>query len=134
VLLELPKGGYERKDFCQSCWEEVKDSVLEKTHIHWKSKIPEKKEESDLPKQRNARALILLQESVGTDDPLIQQEAFVLALLLARSRELFLRQELPEGNLYEVAKTEQMVVVPRLDLSRLQTEEVQKRLAEKFRD
>lgn len=132
ILLPLPQGGYERRDFCDPCWKEVKDECLGETNIYWKSKVPDKKEESQLPKQRNARALILLKRAIQQEDMDSKEEAFVLALLLARSRQMFLRQELAEANLYEVAQTEEMLLVPRLDLSRLQTEAVQQRLAVKF--
>lgn len=134
VLIEEDKGGFSRKDYCPHCWEEVKLELMQKTHIHWKSSVPLKRPESDLPKERNKRALVLLRQALVEETAEAKEEAFVLALLLLRAREIFLRQELVEGNLIEVAETEEMLLVPRLDLSRLQTETIQERLSVKFRD
>lgn len=128
---------YHRQDYCQTCWEK---QCLDQAHISssWKSTVPLKKEASELPKQRDARALYLLKEVLNDQDSSHKTaEAFVLSLYLARRRLVFLRQEIKrEGKLplcvYEVAATEEMLCVPKIPLSDLQVEKVQLELAKKF--
>lgn len=131
---------YHRQDYCHSCWEKHNSDNPDHLHINssWKSTVPLKKEVSELPKQRDARALYLLKEALHDQDTSAKiAEAFVLALYLARRRLIYLRQEMKrEGKLpicfYEVAETEEMLCVPKIPLSDLQVETVQLELAKKF--
>ena len=128
---------YHRQDYCQTCWEK---QYTNQAHISssWKSTVPLKKEVSELPKQRDSRALFLLKEALNNlDGNNKTAEAFVLALYLARRRLVFLRQEIKrEGKLplcvYEVAATEEMICVPKISLLDLHVEKVQLELAKKF--
>ena len=133
------ESSYLRKDFCPACWEcFLQGQSFDTMRSYWKSKIPLKKEESPLPKQRDERALYLLKEALskgGADD---QAEAFILALFLARRRLVLLRQEFTRDNglvkmVYEVPTTEEMLCVQKFALSDLQIEKIQLELAKKFK-
>lgn len=133
------EGCYIRQDYCLVCWEKLSSQIdLEVIRSTWKSKIPTKKDASDLPKQRDARAMHLLKEALtrqGIDD---YAEAFVLTMYLARKRLIYFRQDLlledgQKASLYEVAQTEEMLCVRRITLSTLQIEKIQVALAAKFK-
>lgn len=130
---------YQRQDYCVACWEKAGEhGVSPAVCSSWKSTIPLKKGASELPKRRDERALYLLKQALADQDsPYAVEEAFVLALFLARRRLIFLRQEIKrEGkfpmSIYEVAETEEMLCVPKISLSDLQVEKVQLDLAKKF--
>lgn len=132
------EGTYERRDYCLKCATQlIKEKAFENVRSLWKSAIPPQKEPSDLPKQREAQALILLKEALAGNDRASYAEAFVLALYLARRRRIFLRQEMRRADgqttlFYEVADSEEMLCIPKIALSDLQVEIVQSELAKKF--
>ena len=104
---------------------------------YWKATVPFRKEPSELPKQRDARALHLLKENILCNHLEDYSETFVLSLYLARRRRITFRRDmlLPDGKqgaLYEVADTEEMLLVPKVLLSDLQVENLQLTLAKKF--
>jgi hypothetical protein len=126
-----------RHDFCEACWQrKASRESFKNVRGFWKSKVPLKKTESLLPKQRDARILSLLKEALFYKNSDDAAEAFILALYLARKRLLILRQELQfqEGraHLYEVVDTEEMLCVNQMPLSEIQTEKIQLRLAHKL--
>jgi len=129
------EGTYLRQDYCEPCWQQ-----MELRHgSSWRSIVPPTKSVSELPKQRDERALYLLKETLrDLDRSGAVAEAFVLALYLARRRRIVLRQEMArEGKLplsiYEVIETEEMIGVPKMVLAELDVEKVQQELAVKFR-
>jgi hypothetical protein len=130
LLVDEPNKGYLRFDYCPACWEKNKD----KPGIHWKSKVPDKANmaQEEQYKTRNEKALYLLKEALKIDS---RDEAFVLGLLLTRCKVLALRQQLEEENmnLYEVLATEEMLCVPKVALSNIQTETLQADLAQKLK-
>lgn len=133
------EGCYPRFDYCCQCWEKYKCTHNTSARSSWKAKVPLKKEASDLPRQRDMRALYLLKQALNDSENEKNEEAFVLALYLARRRKLYLRQELKLKNglsssLYEVAETEETLCVPKLALSELKVEKIQQELARKFKD
>lgn len=136
LVLRDEDGGFDRHDYCAACWEQLTQKG-EKIST-WKSAIPAKKVASDLPKKRDDRAYYLLKESLASDGVLAREEAFVLSLYLARRRRIFLRQEMARNDqkfqLYEVAETEEMLCVPKVELSHLQVESLQLELAKKFNE
>lgn len=138
ILKEGPEeGSYLRYDYCPACWPAVQKQQDKEIRSSWKAHIPSKKELSDLPKQRDARALHLLKEIIARQDSQAEAEAFVLALYLARRRKIVLRQEVAlekgkRASLYEVLETEEMLCIPKLSLSELQIDSVQQELAKKF--
>jgi len=139
VLMDGPSEGiYQRQDYCSQCWDKLsKEKALPPNQSSWKSNVPLKKEASDLPKQRDARALYLLKEAIKSQEPADCEEAFVLSLYLARKRLMYQRQEikLADGKpalIFEVAETEEMLCVRKIPLSELQVGNVQLELAKKF--
>lgn len=131
---ELP---LERKDFCLDCWKKDTNKHSE-TKSTWKSIVPKKKEESDLPKQKDERALYLLKESIALNTDAGNEEAFILALYLARKRIIALRQEVLIENsrkclIYEHLDTEEMLCVPKIPLDQLAIQRIQTELAKKFK-
>lgn len=143
ILDGVAEGTFERRDYCMKCAGELLKTDEFRPHAGkgislWKSAIPPQKEPSDLPKQRDARALVLLKEALAANNPALDAEAFVLALYLARRRRIYQRQEikLPSGKeaiIFEVAHTEEMLGVPKFELSLLQVETVQAALAAKLK-
>lgn len=132
------EGIYERQDYCPSCWQKISsqpDSIQD-IRSAWKSRIPLKKEASDLPKQRDARAMYLLKEALKHNTKEDHDEAFILSLYLARKRLMYFRQELvledgQTATVYEVAETEEMLCVRKI--ANLDVEKVQRDLAAKFK-
>lgn len=140
LILDEKKSGFVRHDYCMKCWLEIekKEQSLEITS-KWKSTVP-KKQNIELPKLKDERALYLLKELLSNDDfyrtPQLQNEAFVLSLFLSRKRLMLFRGDLEKNalshTLYEVKETEEMLLVPKLDLSSDQIEQTKLSLAEKF--
>jgi len=140
-MLEEGEGGeFLRKDYCLPCWKKVltggKENISQK--IFWKSHVPVKKQGPDLSLRRNERAFQLLKEiyQKETEEDIVQ--AFVLTLLLARNRMLQLRQEITQNDgqpilLYEVADTEEMLCIKKVNLSNIATDKVRQALAEKLK-
>jgi len=128
ILLEAPKGELQRQDYCMACWEQIAPGH----HTFWKSKIPPKVEPKTA-KERDDRALDLLKE--GAD----KAEMFVLALYLVRKKRLAWRQEMIREedsatfDLYEDLETEEMHAVPKISLTEIETDKVQRVLAEKLK-
>ena len=138
TLEDQEEAGLVRRDYCLACWDLIgRQESLNKSVTQWKSKVQAKKEADALPIDRSERALVLLKRALENSDENSQEEAFVLALFLARQRKLYLRQELKQANgewisLYEVPSTEEMLAVKKIALSSLQTEKIQGSLALKF--
>lgn len=133
-LLTEDKEGFKRFDYCPSCWEKTAQEG-----IHWKSKVPDNSNAAleEKYRNRNEKALALLKDALLMDTPEADSEAFILALLLARSKVASLRQEIEqEGkfyNLYEILDTEEILVVPKVNLSSLQIDTLQTDLANKLK-
>lgn len=130
ILEQQETGEFIRQDYCSTCWH-TEDRA---TKTYWKSKVPLKKEAAQ-PQDRLAKAVFLLKEAVQQPETL--EEAFVLALYLARARQLVLRQECErEGKmyyLYELPKTEEWITVQKLSLSTLDIQAIQQSLAQKLK-
>lgn len=135
ILLSDKRQGYQRNDFCKSCWESVvKDQFHSLAKTAWKAKVIPNKEKVDLAKKtRDEKALYLLKEAVSQTGKRDWAETFVLALYLARRRILTLRQEIAQEDgsllcIYEVVDTEEMLPVRRESLLKINVEQVQKNL------
>ncbi|MBA3817143.1 MAG: hypothetical protein H0X29_11630 [Parachlamydiaceae bacterium] len=140
TLKDSPDQGiYLRQDYCLSCWKKATPQLdLELFRSTWKSKVPIKKETSDLPKQRDARAMYLLKEALKGDRVDDYAETFILAMYLARKRLIYFRQDLlledgQKAALYEVAQSEEMLCVRKVAPSTLHIEKIQIALAAKFK-
>lgn len=138
ALVEGENGEWKRQDFCLACWEaSAREECVKNARSYWKSKVPLKVESVPLSRNRDERALQLLKQALTIEGSRNDEEAFVLALFLARSRVLFLRQQLQQEdgstvNLYEVAATEEMLAVKKITLPQLQIEKIQQQLAAKM--
>ncbi len=122
----------QRQDFCVKCWEKQPKEVI-KSKTFWKSKIGEKKKTEKSNLSRDEKILALLKEYLAKKDPELIQESFFLAIYLARRRRLYLRNETLDSQLYEVAETEEMLPIKKVNLTQEQIAEVQEKLAEKIK-
>jgi len=120
------KGNYLRKDFCNSCWEQLQKE--EKNSIFWKGMILAKPDDAlkEIKKSREEKALELFKRTFQTED---LPKLFVLALYLARRRMLISRQETKEETLYEFWETGEMFAVPSVPLNHLQIDALQQAIA-----
>lgn len=135
LLVDEAHGGksYIRKDYCATCWQKIEK---EKIHSHWKGKIPKKPPKKE-PQDQTEKALELLRAALQNPEEESQQEAFILALFLARKKKLHLRQEMKGENgefffIYEANDTEEMFAVKRAELSKQQIEKIQNDLSQKL--
>lgn len=134
LLIENDEQQMIRQDFCTSCWPQVADSdVVLKSRGYWKSKIDLKK--SEPASSRSDKALNLLKELLQTT-PLQEGEIFVLAIFLSHARKLILRQEFEKDGfkwgLYEIPRQDEFVTIKILPLAVIETDHIQKILAEKL--
>jgi len=138
VLCKGDEKGITRQDFCLNCWELfARHDFTKSSQTYWKSKVPPKKKAPAAPLHRNEKALELLKASVACDQMEDQAEAFVLAVYLARKKLLYLRDEVLDESgkriqFYEVAATEEMIGVPKIDLSAIPIDKIQSNLAKKL--
>lgn len=138
ILIEDPEqqNGFQRKDYCVQCWEQTSIDLGE-VHSCWTSSVKEKKEKEEFSRDRDTRAMELLRVALQEESETARAEAFVLALYLTRRRLLIWRQQRQQDAhpflLYEVAETEEILSIPRVELSSLQVEEIQKQLASKLK-
>ena len=126
-LSEGENGKLNRQDFCLSCWEQWKQQGSDQHESYWRSKVLEEKKRA--PIDRNERALDLLKEALQKDD---KEEAFILALYLSRNRRLAMRSQDERWVIYEILDTEEMLAVPKIELSALQIEKVKGSLVPKL--
>lgn len=125
-----------RRDFCSECWKGVKESQRgnSSSHGYWKSTI-EKRKESEGGGTRIDRALALL-KSLQQSPENKEAEIFVLSLFLSHAKQLALRKEIhKEGEtyfLYEILRNEEFIRVKTIKLSQLQTDILQKSLADQL--
>lgn len=138
-VLDSDKEGFIREDFCLGCWAEAKKEWVNRAEIHWKSKVVQVKPISECKeeKTRDEKALELLKGAVMGLSQEEDEDAFLLALYLARRRFLYLRKEkqTAEGHFcfYEEAETEEMLCVKKVYLSASRITNAQQRLAIKLR-
>lgn len=140
ILVEEGKG-YQRQDFCKSCWEkEMREEWVPKASGHWKAQVPAKKNSDAASQKKEERALDLLKEALANKVEEEMAEAFILALYLARRKWLILREEIKQSKehsllVYEVSETEEMIAVPRpKSLSQIQVGTIQAKLVEKLKN
>lgn len=134
---EIEDKQYTRQDYCLNCWNMDGISSTARQGSYWKSVVPTKKASSEIPKQRDARALHLLKENLLCNHDEDAAETFILSLYLARRKRLLFRKEMTTHNgqpgmLYEIPETEEMLLTPKLKLSELEVEKLQLLLAKKF--
>jgi hypothetical protein len=130
---EENKSSLTRHDYCKNCWDL---SPKDKITTQWRGKTQNKKIPISDSQDKSARAMELLRFDLTCDGFELENEVFILALFLARKRQLILRQELPKEGflyfLYEAPATGEIFTVKKVDLSQLQIEEIQQKLAKKL--
>jgi hypothetical protein len=131
LLNEDDAGKWVRRDFCLACWEKFADQKRDASY--WKSKVPEEKKHPKTHADKNERALELLVTALQDPNTDTLGEAFILALYLARNKRLALRSQDEDVMIYEVLATEELLAVPKLDLSSLQIEKIQETLSSKLK-
>lgn len=129
-----------RADFCPECWHQKSDQMnLKRDAKYWKSKVPLKKLGPVLPEEKNTHIFECLKKSLEDDSQEAKEDAFVLALYLARRRLISLRKEVKEEDgsilqLYEDLETEEMLSIHKIHLAKEQIETVQERIAKKVNE
>lgn len=122
ILVEDHSSHYLRQDFCPTCWKQIDKS---KNKIFWKSKIPPKKQIQELTNlKKEDQAMELLRDAFDKSREEENVRIFVLALYLARRKRLIFRKEIEKNGVvyffYEVAATEEMIYVKKIDLAQSQ--------------
>jgi hypothetical protein len=81
--------GFERRDHCAACWEEVR---REDFYSHWKTTVPQK-EEKPKPKAVNVHVLMdLFRRLVEEKDPRKEGITFLIGMILVQRRALKYRE------------------------------------------
>ncbi len=122
-----------RADYCTKCSEDAP-----KETPRWRSQVPERIKSRYSDMKREERALAVLKDLVK--EPTDRWgEIFFLAQYLERKKILLLRQDLVtmQGiplSIYEVAETEEIIKIPRLDPKALPLGQIQASLAGYLKD
>ncbi len=120
-----------RSDYCISCID-----FAPKELPKWRSRVPQKQKSPYAHLKRDERALALFRDLLK--EPADRWgEIFILAQYLEREKILILRQDgvSTQGiplSIYEIAATEELFRIPRLDPRALPLEQIQASLAEQL--
>jgi len=124
----------QRCDYCSECWQKTQSNAeVEKktTPYTWKVRIAKKIKEQNLHASKEAKALAYLKDIVGCHDKAAEQ--FCLALFLMRKKLIQLRKEIDIDsityNQFEVLETGEMLIIPKIPLSKLDSHSVQTEIA-----
>ena len=123
-----------RHDYCDGCWEKVKDQYQAEQAQHWKGKIPKKYVSPYSGLNQEERALAILKDLLPAETQEQKEELFVWALFLAHKRRLVMRAEDEESLHYEDTQSGDMIAIPRVDPTALRVEEIQATIADKMTD
>lgn len=136
ILVDDAQLTIKRQDFCLSCWEKNVDISLDIKSV-WKSQVSHLKDEKLQFRNRDEKIFHLFKELLYQDDEQDKMEVYVLSLYLMRRKLLFQREELTQNDevkiLYEIASTEEMILVKRFELTQMQIGLIQLRIAEKLK-
>ncbi|MBB65564.1 MAG: hypothetical protein CMO81_10935 [Waddliaceae bacterium] len=134
------ENDYRRLDYCEACWQaHGQEACHDSSQGFWVNKVPIKIEPKP-PIDRVERALELLKEytSIEEMDEETATLAFFIAVFLAHRRRLSLRKEITKNqtlfSVYENPQTEDTFVLKQVDLSKVDLESVQVKIAAKMRD
>lgn len=135
TLVTLSAATWKRQDLCQHCWNKLcEEELSDQVRSYWNTQITGKEPEAEQPKHKEGRALALLKEALLTRSATSEQEAFVLALYLARKKSLSLRQQVEQLGetiyLFESTATEELIPVKKVTINPDQVAVLQQRLAE----
>lgn len=127
LLQENETGNWIRQDFCHNCWDKMPKP---RPNSFWKSRI---KSDKAIPldmKEKAEAAKEYLRESLRRGSLEDLEDAFVLSVYLLRIKKLITCSQEGECVLYEDPASGELFQVPKLDLSTLQVDKVQKRLSQ----
>ena len=119
--LEDKSSGFERRDFCENCWQSLKPEVF----CFWKTRLPAPAEKKKLLVD-DAVLLDIFERLAGTDERVKINFRFVLALILMRKRILKYQQtDYRDGQEFWIMgqvreQTKHEVLNPRLDDAQIQ--------------
>ncbi|MEC7840401.1 MAG: hypothetical protein VX777_10220 [Chlamydiota bacterium] len=140
-VINQGEEGFLRDDFCEKCWNEIKDGESVRSALtYWKSVYPEKKvEEKEVFLDRDEKALSFFKTMASSTSLDEQQQAYILGLYLARRRQIYNRKEFINDDeqatiLFEVASTQDVIPVRKFEFSDLDVDAIQKVLAKKLKD
>lgn len=139
LLKENDKNEYERLDYCVSCFQEaLLKNEIKNGAKYWKSKVPLKKRAPSSPQNKDVEIFELFKNSIAEVSDESNGISFVLALYLCRKRAILLRKEIIKDNLtfqiYEIAETEEMVAIKKMNFLYHEVEEIQRQIASKLNE
>lgn len=113
-FLKMGEKGWERKDYCQTCWANAK--VIESEGLVWKGKVSVKKQKI-LNGDEKASHFFRTLMNEKSEDAENQRITFVLALYLERKKELISRGVLKNKSCFEHAESGEVFALERVQLS-----------------
>lgn len=130
--------GFVRFDYCETCWKGCREGIQGEIVTSWKSLVPEVKQEKELFLSRDEAASALFKQMASSALEEERQQAYILALYLARRRQIYQRKEMLDQDnvchvVYEFADTEEAICIQKFELSTLPIEALQKTIAEKIK-
>lgn len=126
---------FARKDYCSQCWAELRnDTAIRDAVTTWKSLVPDKKGAKEIFLDRDDKALALLNQFAVSEKQEEIEQAMILALYLSRKRKLYQRKEMADDKggvtlLFEVAQTQEIIAVKKVDLQAINLDAIQKLIA-----
>ena len=134
ALFEDPTTGeLIRKDFSESAWHDIHQSLDPQPQAHWKSKYeaPTHDPRANVVEKHTAESL--LRQLVSEDSPLTENTRYVLAVMLERKKTLkqTATRETPEMTylIYEHAKSGEVFIIRDPELKLWELEPVQREVA-----
>lgn len=139
ILIDNQENGFCRSDFCIDCWEIAKLERVDQIDSYWKSRVSSisSMRNMEIQRTRDEKAFDLLRQALQNETLEGEEDAFLLALYLARRRLLALRKEKKKDNvhlcIYEAIETEEMLCVKKMHISSERIVKAQERLAAQLR-
>jgi len=136
ILVDESNASIKRQDFCLSCWGKNAEVPADVKSV-WKAQVSYQKDEKHQFRNRDEKIFHLFKELLYQEEEQDKMEAYVLSLYLMRKKQLLQREELTQDEevkiLYEIASTEEMILVKRFELTQMQIGLIQLRIAEKLK-
>lgn len=133
TLVFYAEKGWQRKDLCVNCWTQLQQEPSPAPQCSWQSSIAEKPKKEEPPKHKDERALALFKEKSIDLTQESSQEAYVLALYLARKKILLKKQEIDQGgerfSVYETAGDEAIFAIRQWSFDQGTAAALQQRIA-----
>jgi len=134
-IAEDPESdGFERKDYSEKAWAEVKPTLTANTFSYWRSRYePPHHEAQEAPAVAQEDAETLLRRMVEEDDPRMDKVRYILVLSLERKKLLKQVSERVSNErrllIYEHRKTGEVIMVTDPDIHLDEVEAVQDEVA-----